>query len=99
MRYLVAAAALMLAACGTHPVKLMEQSRDQYKACLDARPAPECETARLKFEADKSAADTYSRHDAARRSPVVPVVVNAQPASTTREPVNCITTGNVVTCY
>jgi hypothetical protein len=100
MRYAVTALGLLLAACGTHPGKLMDESRDQYKACLDARPPAECESARLKFEADKAAADVYARGDAARRSPIGPVVVNApQPIDAPRRSLNCTTYGPNTTCY
>ena len=82
-----------VAACAEQKGPLT-QAYEGYKACLDTKPAADCENERVKFEAAKAYVDSASRATGAP-----PPLVLADPrVGAPRQGVTCIQNGIVTNC-
>lgn len=110
MKYVVIALALAVSACAQEqpavpPGGSLAVTYELYKQCLAAMPPEQCETPRARFEAARGYADSVSRGDAARVAARPPVVFLPAPVPlptaipAPRQPINCVTNGNITSCY
>lgn len=95
MRYAALLGLGLLTACSNS----MQESRSAYMACLDAKPAEQCQNEKARFDADLAVANARSRRIAAMPvlHPYTPPP--QQPLYTHRQPLYCVPNGTIVNCY